>query len=100
MVSYVTAIPYKESQPLVQQININKNIRNIINSIPLFNGLVSKIIGILLLIPSLLLLTFGLVFLSMPMPMKIGGLVFSIIGLIASIISLFIISIGFNQNTF
>ena len=28
MVSCVTAIPYKESSPLVQKININEKIRN------------------------------------------------------------------------
>jgi hypothetical protein len=96
MVSYVTAIPYTESQPLIQKIKINENIKNSINYILQADGLLSVIIGILLLIPSLILLTSGLVFFSMPMPMKIGGAVFAIIGLIASIISFLIISVGLN----
>jgi hypothetical protein len=57
MVSCATAIPYTESQSLFQKININENIGNLINSITLVNGLISMILGILLLIPSLILLT-------------------------------------------
>jgi hypothetical protein len=96
MVSNVTAIHYTESQTLVQKINIDENSRNILNSIKLGDGLIIRIIGILLLIPSLILLSIGLVFISMPMPMKIGGAVFALIGLIASILSLFIITVGLN----
>jgi hypothetical protein len=52
MVSYVTAIPYAESQPFAEKINKLENIRNTIDSITLVSliGLICMMIGSLLLI--------------------------------------------------
>lgn len=97
MVSYATAIPYTESQPLVEKINKVEHIRNIFDSIPFIGdliGLISVLIGSLILIPTYIFLIFGLAFLSSPMPMKIGGAVFTLIGIAIGLISSFFISFG------
>ena len=97
MVSCVTAVPYTESQPLVEKINKLENIRNTLDSIPYVGdliGLISMMIGSLFLIPTYILVFIGLLFVSMPMPMKIGGAVFTLIGFAVGIISLFFISLG------
>ena len=97
MVSNAIAVPFTESQPIVEKINKFENIRKTIDSIPFVGGLIrliSMLIGSLLLIPTFIFLIFGLAFLSAPMPMKIGGGVFTLIGLFGGIISLIFISLG------
>lgn len=97
MVSYVTAVPYNSNQTINKKINEIETIGqsfNTILSVGIGAGLLSIFTCLLLLIPTYIFLIIGCMFLSMPMPMKIGGAVIMLLGFAIGLISLVFLSLG------